>query len=336
MANTVSPSRGWEQVTRTIEDGRIVILDGGIGSELQEVGYPPKAAERPANFTWGSIAIAEAPEKLVEVHRRYAEVGADVLETHTFALNRVYSAIQDGRIDLPKDSWKDLALRSVELVREGAKQAGREDAAVAFACRTMDWLPLVQENARPDDNEEHYHLLDMENYLRPLAETLANAPAHQRPDVVLMEIQKEIPADLEFPDYQLFLDTGIPLWVSYRRTIGKVVGVEGQTIVEDGDLFGRAAAKFEEMGIDATLVNCLPPEQVAGVGQWLRQYTGMTLGAYPNMGEYIRYEWNWDNCPTPEQIGEMAKGWADEGMQVIGGCCGARPAHIAELVRLFK
>ena len=32
-----------------------------------------------------------------------------------------------------------------------------------------------------------------------------------------MEIQKEIPEDLEFPDYQVFLDTGIPLWISYRR-----------------------------------------------------------------------------------------------------------------------
>ena len=38
-----------------------------------------------------------------------------------------------------------------------------------------------------------------------------------------MEIQKEIPEDLEFPDYQIFLDTGIPLWISYRRTVGKIV-----------------------------------------------------------------------------------------------------------------
>src|SRR3954454_22161716 len=105
--------------------GDVVILDGGIGSELQEVGYPESVESRPSNFTWGSIAIDEAPEKLVEVHRRYAATGADVLETHTFFLNRVFAAIEDGRLDLPRDEWKRMALDSIRLVREGASRSGR-------------------------------------------------------------------------------------------------------------------------------------------------------------------------------------------------------------------
>ena len=125
----------YQSIDRRLAHGDVVILDGGIGSELQEVGYPENPRERPANYTWGSIAIHEAPDKLVEVHRRYAETGADVLETHTFALNRVWSALQDGRIDLPRDSWKEMALESVRLVRQGARLAGRDDVAVAFACR---------------------------------------------------------------------------------------------------------------------------------------------------------------------------------------------------------
>ena len=257
--------------------GGVVVLDGGIGSELQEVGFPPKADERPGNFTWGSIALDEAPEKLVEVHRRYAAAGADVLETHTFALNRVWAALQDGRIShLPQDAWKRMALDSVRLVRAGAAKAGRDDIAVAFACRTMDWPADQQEEAR--DYEGTYVPLDMENYLRPLAELLANADAEHKPDVILMEIQKEIPEDLEFPDYQVFLDTGIPLWISYRRTVGKILGVDGDVILEDGDRFGRAARKFEEMGAAAVLVNCLPAEQVHGVARWLRRFTSLPLG----------------------------------------------------------
>ena len=165
----------------------VVILDGGIGSELQDVGYPENPEERPANFTWGSIAIHEAPDKLVEVHRRYAETGADVLETHTFALNRVWSALQDGRIDLPQDSWKEMALESVRLVRQGARLAGRDDVAVAFACRTQDWPADQQEKAR--DYDGYYVPLDMEKYLKPLADLLANADADSKPDLILMEIQ---------------------------------------------------------------------------------------------------------------------------------------------------
>jgi S-methylmethionine-dependent homocysteine/selenocysteine methylase len=327
-------SSAYRAIDERLKAGDVVILDGGIGSELQDVGYPANPQDRPANFTWGSIAIHEAPDKLVEVHRRYAAAGADVLETHTFALNRVWAALQDGRIDLPKESWKEMALESVRLVREGARQAGRDDVVVAFACRTQDWPANQQEKARGYDG--YYVPLDVENYLKPLAELLANADAESKPDVILMEIQSWIPEDLEFPDYQLFLDTRIPLWISYRRTIGQLVGVEGETIIEDGDRFGRAARKFEEMSASAVLVNCLPPRQIAGVGAWLRQFTNLPLGAYPNMGKYLTYEWDWSTCETPAQIVEMAQGWAREGIQIIGGCCGVRPDHIRALVEGFK
>jgi S-methylmethionine-dependent homocysteine/selenocysteine methylase len=333
-----APSSAKSSIYQALDDrlksGGVVVLDGGIGSELQDVGYPENPKERPANFTWGSIAIQEAPGKLVEVHRRYAETGADVLETHTFALNRVWSALQDGRIDLPKDAWKEMALESVRLVREGAAKAGRDDVAVAFACRTQDWPADQQEKAREYDG--YYVPLDMDAYLKPLAELLANADEASKPDVILMEIQSWIPEDLEFPDYQVFLDTGIPLWIAYRRTIGKLVGVEGETIIEDGDRFGHAARRFEEMGAAAVLVNCLPPGQIAGVGAWLRQFTNLPLGAYPNMGKYLSYEWDWSTCETPAQIADLARGWVQDGMQIIGGCCGARPAHIRELADAFK
>jgi homocysteine S-methyltransferase len=335
----VAPNSAMSDAYRRIDDrlkaGDIVILDGGIGSELQDAGYPENEADRPANFTWGTIAVREAPDKLVEVHRRYAAAGADVLETHTFALNRVYSAIQNGKLDLPRDEWKRLALDSVRLVREGAAKAGRtDDYAVAFACRTMDWPADQQEEAR--DYVGTYVPLDMDGYLKPLADLLANADADHKPDLILMEIQKEIPENLEFPDYQVFLDTGIPLWISYRRSVGKIIGVDGETILEDGDRFGRASAKFEEMGASAVLVNCLPPDLIHGVTTWLRQYTNLPVGAYPNWGRYLRYEWDWSSCPPPEVFVEHARKWAAEGMQIIGGCCGARPVEIRGLVEAFK
>ncbi len=333
----LAPNSAMTAAYRRLDDrlkaGGVVVLDGGIGSELQAVGYPEKAEDRPGNYTWGSIAIHDAPAKLREVHRRYAATGADVLETHTFALNRVYSALQLGKIDLPKDSWKQMALDSVRLVREGAALAGRDDVAVAFACRTMDWPPDQQEEAR--DYSGTYVPLDAENYLKPLANLLANASPAEKPDVILMEIQKEIPEDLEFPDYQIFLDTGIPLWISYRRTIGRIVGVDGETILEDGDRFGRAAKKFEQMGAAAVLVNCLPVEEIDGVGTWLRQFTNIPLGGYPNWGKYLRYEWDWSSCPTPDVFVDHARRWVSEGMQIIGGCCGVRPLEIRALVEAF-
>ncbi len=333
-AATSAMTAAYRRVYERLRAGEVVVLDGGIGSELQEVGYPEQVADRPANYTWGSLAIQEAPEKLVELHRRYAATGADVLETHTFALNRVFAAIQDGRLDLPRDAWKRMALDSVRLVREGAARAGRDDYTVAFACRTQDWPAAQQEEAR--DYVGTYVPLDPERYLKPLAEVLATADAEHTPDVILMEIQKEIPEDLEFPDYQIFLDTGIPLWISYRRTIGKIVGVDGETILEDGDRFGRAARRFEEMGASAVLVNCLPPHLIHGVASWLRPYTSLPLGAYPNWGKYLRYEWDWSTVPSTDEFVAHARSWREEGFQIIGGCCGTRPKEIRALVEAFR
>ncbi len=113
---TATSSSAYRRLDDRLRAGGIVVLDGGIGSELQEVGYPPDPQTRPRNYTWGSLALAEAPDALVEVHRRYAATGADLLETHTFALNRIYAATQNGRLNLPQDAWRDLALRSVALV----------------------------------------------------------------------------------------------------------------------------------------------------------------------------------------------------------------------------
>jgi homocysteine S-methyltransferase len=331
---TGAMTAAYRRVDERLRAGGVVVLDGGIGSELQQAGYPEQVADRPQNYTWGSLAIREAPEKLVEVHRRYAATGADVLETHTFALNRIFAAIADGRLDLPPDAWQRLALDSVRLVREGAAQAGRNDYIVAFACRTQDWPAAQQEEAR--DYVGTYVPLDRDRYLKPLAEVLATADAAHTPDVILMEIQKEIPEDLAFPDYQVFLDTGMPLWISYRRTIGKIVGVEGETILEDGDRFGRAARRFAEMGASAVLVNCLPPRLVHGVASWLRQYTALPLGAYPNWGTYLRYEWDWSTVPATEEFVAHARSWREEGFQIIGGCCGTRPQEIRALVEAFR
>jgi homocysteine S-methyltransferase len=326
-------SDAYRRLDVRLKAGGVLILDGGIGSELQEVGYPPDPATRAKNYTWGSLALHEAPEKLVEVHRRYAETGADVLETHTFGLNRVYAASQDGRIALPKDAWQELALRSVELVREGAAKAGRADYAVAFACRTQDWRPDQFEAAK---GYEGYYSALPRDYLETLADLLANAGPDQKPDLILMEIQSWIPEDLSFPDYQLFLDTGIPLWVSYRRTIGGTTGVEGEPIIQDGDRFGQAARVFEEMGLSAVLVNCLPPEKIRGVATWLRQYTSLPLGAYPNVGKYLDYEWDFSTNPTGAAFAAEVRRWVAEGMQIVGGCCGTRPEHIRALADVFK
>jgi len=97
----------------------------------------------------------------------------------------------------------------------------------------------------------------------------------------------------------------------------------------EGDLFGRAAQQFQAMGVGALLINCLPPGHVDGMLRWLRDFTDLPLGAYPNLGYYSDAGWRHDERIGPDEYAELVERWRSQGAQIIGGCCGTTPAHIA-------
>lgn len=314
MGNTT----GYARIAERLARGGTVLLDGGIGSELQEVGYPPPE-RRGSSHGWGTLALYEAPDLVKEVHRRYADAGAEVLFTDTWLIHQCPEAEAAGLVAAPPGTWREKANLGVRLAREAIAEGGRAgECAVAFTMRTIA-VP-------PADGPGRSTPIDLER-VREIAETIKREP----PDLILVETMRDIAADLSFPDYEILLETGIPVWVAYRRTVGSQCDVDGTLFGADGDHFGRAAAKVEAMGIGAVLVNCLPPPRIRGVAPWLRGFTRLPLGAYANIGQWRDRQWWWEGAPGPAEYAEAALGWIDEGMQIVGGCCGVRPAHIAAL-----
>jgi S-methylmethionine-dependent homocysteine/selenocysteine methylase len=299
------------RLERLLEDGEVVVLDGGIGSELERVGYP---SERNIDLLWGTRALYEAPELTKEVHRRYVRSGADVITTNTWRIDGIPRAQALGLIE-SAPSWQTAPRLGVELAREAAQELNRgHECAVAFS--------LFLEPVDP-----------------VLVPELAEAVAAAEPDLILVETAETIPEDLEFPEYAALLETGLPLWVSYRwtavgppdlRHIG--IGPPRETPDGAGELFGRAAERFERMGVSAVLVNCLPPECVPGTLPLLRRHTGLPVGVYPNLGTWINPGWQFDETRTPESLLDEARRWRDEeGASIVGGCCGTTADHIALL-----
>ncbi len=62
-----------------------------------------------------------------------------------------------------------------------------------------------------------------------------------------------------------------------------------------------------------------------------RALTRLPLGGYANIGQWHARQWWWDGAPGPAEYAAAARGWIAEGMQIVGGCCGVRPAYIAAL-----
>jgi S-methylmethionine-dependent homocysteine/selenocysteine methylase/SAM-dependent methyltransferase len=300
--STTATNARYARVAHRIATDRCVILDGATGSELIDVvGTRPELDEQ----LWGAAAILDAPAQVQALHRRYVDVGADIVTTDTWGLA---TAVRDGGVRLHDSAgpvhWMDVARRGVRLARAAA--AGSE-VAVAFS---------VNGDVDTPDGQETIRLL-------------ARAFEAEAPDLILLETLSLVRPST-YQTIEALLETGLPLWLSFRRCRHGVCGVYGEHWGgPEGDAFGRAARRFEELGAAALLINCIPPDHATGMLSWLRDFTDLPLGVYPNLGYLSSAGWRHERPVHAEDFAELALAWREEGAQIVGGCCGVGPEHVA-------
>ncbi|MEA2381294.1 MAG: hypothetical protein QOH72_1265 [Solirubrobacteraceae bacterium] len=294
------------RVEELIRDQRCVMLDGGIATELGRVR--PDATPREDEALWGTWALVHDPDAVRDVHRSYLDAGCDVISTNTWGLTGEIDRRAQAAFSTPVH-WMDIARRGLRVGREAIEQSGRAgEASLAFSINGD-----VDSEARKE-----------------MLELLPRVFDEARPDLVLLETMTLVRDGLTFDVVEALVGSGIPVWVSFRRCRHGVCGVFGQHWGgPEGDDFGRAARHFEDAGIRALLVNCLPPDHVPGMLPWLRDFTDLPLGVYPNLGYYTADGWSFDKTVDADAYADMAAEWRAEGAQIVGGCCGTRPAHIA-------
>jgi S-methylmethionine-dependent homocysteine/selenocysteine methylase/SAM-dependent methyltransferase len=296
-------SEPYARLLELITAEECVIMDGAVGTELFDVGDQPPDVEE---HLWGVTAILDAPDRVADVHRRYVEIGCDLVSTNTWGLP---TALREGSLWESAGSvhWMDVARKAVRLARSAAADADREDVAVAFSINgdvdTADGLETIR--------------------------LLARAFEQDRPDLILLETLSLVRGST-YATVEALLDTGLPVWLSFRRCRQGVCGVYGEHWGgPEGDTFGRAARRFEEMGVGALAINCVPPDHVTGMLSWLRDFTDLPLGVYPNLGYLSAAGWRHETSIGGPEYAELARRWRDEGAQIIGGCCGVGPEHLA-------
>jgi S-methylmethionine-dependent homocysteine/selenocysteine methylase/SAM-dependent methyltransferase len=298
-------SPAYRRVDGLLEAERCVILDGGIATELGR--RLPDSERGRDEALWGTWALVHAPDVVREVHQSYVQQGCDVISTNTWGLTAEMQGQASGH--LAPLHWMDIARLGVEVGREAIEQAGRKDeVALAFSVNGDIDSPARRE------------------FIELLPRIFDDHP----PDLILLETITLIRDGLTLAAIEALVATGIPVWTSFRRCRHGVCGVFGQHWGgPEGDEFGRAARRLDELGVRALLINCLPPDHVHGMLPWLRDFTDMPLGVYPNLGYFTDDGWSFDKTVDGEQYGELAATWRREGAQIIGGCCGTRPEHVA-------
>jgi S-methylmethionine-dependent homocysteine/selenocysteine methylase len=262
----------------------LTFLDGPLGSELERRGVALPAP------LWSAVGVLQRPELLVEIHRDYAEAGAQV---HTAATFRTTArALRDTEWQA---TWREVAGRAVALCR----QAVGGDVRVAGSIAPLE--DCFTPEATPDDEtlaREHTEL----------AGCLASAGC----DLLLVET---MPTERELiAATRAAAATGLPVWSAIT------LGPEGDFFDADSTAAARTAAI--EAGAAAFLVNCTPPDRITRLLDRLPSDDEVPLGAYGN--DIFDGETGW----SPARYAEEAARWRDLGATLLGGCCGTRPEHL--------
>ena len=294
----------YDAIRHRISGGELVILDGGIGTEVLR-----------RDMTWADHQVLSRPDAVRGLHEDYIRAGADVISTNSFQLARrsFLNHFRDeaharyiGAPDIGTRAAEMLAA-SVRLAME-ARDAVERPVAIAGAVTTLEWC--FRPDLAPNTDE-------MRAEYREIMEVMREAGA----DLILLETVNSV------TEAKIGLEAarqaGLPCWV------GLVCNEEGRLFT--GETMADAQRELGPLGPGAILVNCIPPDDATAGLRELLAVRDAPCGLYPHIGRFDPPEWHFTDEYPPPRLLEEARRWREMGATVIGGCCGTTPEHIAAL-----
>jgi S-methylmethionine-dependent homocysteine/selenocysteine methylase len=237
----------------------------------------------------------------MQIHRDYAAAGAEILTANTFRTQR--RTLEQAGLGARAAELTETALR---LAREGAARAGREREVMIAGSD-----PPLEDCYRPDRVPDDAALArEHTEHVRNLRDAGA--------DLVLIETINTVREGVA----ALRAASGLPCLVSFA--CGSRARLLSGESLRDAI---RAVAPLKPL---AVLVNCLPPSAVAPCLPVLRE-GGIPFGVYANLGEPAGEGSRRSEDMLPERFAATAEHWMRAGAQLVGGCCGTTPEHIAAL-----
>ena len=289
----------WVQ-RRLSGEGAPILIDGGMGTELEKSGVPMDGK------VWSARAMLSHPDKVRDVHERYIRAGAEAIITNTFSSAR--HMLEPG--DLGAEV-RNVNLKAVELARQARDTAAT--SSVALVGSICEW----SYDEHPAWNSPEV----VGQAAAEQAEILAEA------GVEMLAVEMCERAELSDAVVEAVFRIGLPVWL----------GVSARRHRDQDRLssFGYPERDFEEVvkvvsRYPAAIVNVMhtPVSDVGAALEVVRSHWKGPVGVYPESGEFMMPNWNFVDVIDPATLAENAVLWANDGVRLIGGCCGLGPDHI--------
>ena len=299
--------------------GEVIVLDGATGTEIARLGGEMDGV------AWCALANKTHPDEVRGVHESYLRAGADVIITNTFATCRhVLEGVGLG------DETIAINRRAVELAREARENVG-PDRPVAVAGSISNMLAWHRGTIGADPRYRPTPEKETANY-REMADLLAESGC----DLLVMEMMMDVERAMRA--IEPAIATGLPVWIGISASrapddsmVARELAIEQpgkgyesnlrplEPILDALTALGAQVTGIMHSSIDAT---------TPGLEMLFERWAGPVM-VYP---ETIRTDASGDASVSPEVFAAHCRGWVEDGVQIIGGCCGTTIKHIRAMV----
>ena len=341
-----------------ILDSRIAIIDGAMGTTIRTYGMTEAdiRGERFKNSTKGLLNNGDLfsltkPEMIGDIHRRFLEAGADIIETNTFGATSITQSeffVDDPRehggrkdpafyqkiIDDPflgSLAW-DINEQSARQCREWADRVGTATSRQRFVAGAMGPLTVSLSNS-PDADDPGFRVVTFDQvktaYIQQVRALIAGGA-----DLLLVEtIFDSLNAKAALVAIrEVFDQDGNKLPVMISAAVGR--GGETMISAQTTEAFWNAVRHVKPLSVG---LNCsLGPDLMYPFLEELSEKADVAISCYPNAGlPNPLSETGFDLGPEDmaRYLGDFARGGL---INIAGGCCGNTPEHIAAIAKALE
>ena len=312
---------------------RILVLDGAMGTMIQAYGFEEEdfQGERfrqhscPLKGNNDLLSITQ-PQAIREIHEKYLEAGADILETNTFSSTSIGMADYE-----MEDLVYELNFASAKIAKEAAEAFTLKDPSKPRFVAGSIGPTNKTASMSPDVNDPGYRAIDFDALVQAYREQ-AIGLLEGGVDIFLVEtIFDTLNAKAAIYAIDSLLEERgleIPIMIS-----GTITDASGRTL--SGQTVEAFAISLSHASILSMGLNCaLGADQLFGYVQCLSDFCPHFISAHPNAGlpnAFGAYD------QTADEMRDLIEPYLKDSLvNIIGGCCGTTPEHIRQIALLAE
>lgn len=293
----------YSNLMQRIHADECILIDGATGTEIERRGVPQ------LDNAWNGGGALSHPQILRAVHEDYLRLGAEIIISNTFATH--YYALRDAG---ESEHFEEYNRRGVELAIEARDGAQKPNALVAGGISYWSW------------SGNHPSLENLKTAAERQVEVIASAGA----DLFMLEMM------IDIDKMMILLDaarsTGLPVWVGFTCESNE----RGVVCLRNGEPLSEALAAIEGRQVDLVNIMHTEVDDIDVALEALKSHWSGPIGVYAHSSNSVDHHWIFENTISPTDYCTAARRWIDEGVRVIGGCCGIEPRHIEQLAKLVE